>query len=69
MKLFVSVFAALAILLSVMIIATEITMMSISDLDPITQSKIIDKLVFYHLIGTNVIALGFGFIILFSQED
>ena len=69
MKLFVSVFGALAILLSLMIIVTEITMMSISNLDPVVQSKIIDKLVFYHLLGTNVIALIFGVIMILSKED
>lgn len=69
MKLFVSIFGVLAILLSFMIIVTEVTMMSISNLDPVIQSKIIDKLVFYHLLGTNLIALGFGLIILFGKED
>ena len=69
MKLFVSIFGVLAILLGFMIVVTEITMMSIADLDPIIQSRIIDKLVFYHLLGTNLIALGFGLIIIFNKED
>ena len=68
MKLFVSVFGVLAILLGFTIVVTEITMMSISNLDPVIQSKIIDKLVLYHLIGTNLIALVFGLIIIFGKE-
>ncbi len=69
MKIFVSIFGALAILLGFMIIVTEVTMISTANLDPVTQSKIIDKLVFYHLIGTNLICLGFGLVIIFSKED
>lgn len=69
MKLFVSVFGALAILLGLMIIITEVTMMSISSLDPVIQSRIIDKLVFYHLMGTNLIALGFGIMIILGKEE
>ena len=69
MKLFVSIFGALAILLSFMIVVTEITMMSISNLDPVVQSEMIDRLVFYHLLGTNLIALVFGLMIIFSKED
>ena len=69
MKLFISIFGVLAILLSFMIVVTEITMMSIADLDPVIQSKIIDRLVFYHLLGTNLIALVFGLIIIFGKEE
>ena len=68
MKLFVSIFGVLAILLIFAIVVTEITMMSIADLDPVIQSKIIDRLVLYHLLGTNLIALVFGLIIIFGKE-
>lgn len=69
MKVFVSVFGALAILLIFMIIFTEIIMMSIASLDPIMQSKIIDKVISYHLVGTNLIALGIGLNFILSQEE
>ena len=69
MKLFVSIFGVLAILLCFMIVVTEITMMSISNLDPVIQSKIIDRLVLYHLIGTNLIALVFGLAIVFGKDE
>ena len=69
MKLFISIFGVLAILLSVTIVVTEITMMSIADLYPVIQSKIIDRLVLYHLLGTNLIALVFASIIIFGKEE
>ncbi len=69
MKLFISIFGVLAILLSFMIVVTESTMISIADLDPVIQSKIIDRLVLYHLLGTNLIALVFGLIIIFGKEE
>lgn len=69
MKLFVTVFGALAILLIFMIIFTEIIMVSIISLDPIMQAKIIDRLVSYHLIGTNLIALIIGLRFILGQEE
>lgn len=69
MKLFVTVFGVLAILLIFMIIFTEIIRMSIASLNPIEQSKIIDKLIAYHLLGTNLIALGIVLKFILSQEQ
>ena len=67
MRLFASLLGILNISLIWMIVFTEIKIKSIPD--PAAQSKLIDKLVLYHSIGTAFIALVFGIVIILSKDE